>query len=371
MNKKHLVFSLLLTVWSFVPLAHAGLAEGKAALKAADYSAALREFKGLAEQGDPDAQFMLGALYYSGQGTKQDFAEAEKWIRKAAEQDFAYAQTSLGHLYEAGVVGVLTKSNVDAAQWYSKAAALQDAEGLLSLGLLYQQGAGVAQDSAQATKLIMQSAELGYAEAQLRLAMMYASGQGVAQSYDYSLKWLHKAAQQGSSDAQNNIGYMYDNGRGVTQDFKQAAIWYRKAAIQGNALAQRNLGLVYRDGMAMPANLVLAHAWLNLAAAGGYNSAVIERKELEQSLSNKEILQAQQLAAMWKLGKDLPEVKYYAKARVDLLPKTEELMTKLCSPAEDKGATCNSCGHKLENGAQQPYCYDQLSQQWKGKPTGC
>ena len=39
-----------------------------------------------AEQGDADAQFNLGYLYESGRGVSQDYNEAAKWYRKAAEQ---------------------------------------------------------------------------------------------------------------------------------------------------------------------------------------------------------------------------------------------------------------------------------------------
>ncbi|TVS20791.1 MAG: hypothetical protein EA424_02165, partial [Planctomycetaceae bacterium] len=37
--------------------------------------------------------------YYEGRGVVQDYAEALKWYRKAAEQGRSYAQFSLGLLY--------------------------------------------------------------------------------------------------------------------------------------------------------------------------------------------------------------------------------------------------------------------------------
>ena len=39
------------------------------------------------------AQFNLGLMYEGGQGVAQDYAEAAKWWRKAAEQDEAAAQS--------------------------------------------------------------------------------------------------------------------------------------------------------------------------------------------------------------------------------------------------------------------------------------
>ena len=45
-----------------------------------------------ADQGDADAQKNLDVLYEQGQGVAQDFAEAAKWLRKAADQGYAAAQ---------------------------------------------------------------------------------------------------------------------------------------------------------------------------------------------------------------------------------------------------------------------------------------
>ena len=44
------------------------------------------ETKRLAEQGDADAQYNLGLMYYRGDGATQNYAEAVRWYRLAAEQ---------------------------------------------------------------------------------------------------------------------------------------------------------------------------------------------------------------------------------------------------------------------------------------------
>ncbi len=66
--------------------AWAGIDEGLAAHKRGDYATALREFRSLAELGDAVAQYSLGLMYYHGRGVPQDYAEAAKWYRKAAER---------------------------------------------------------------------------------------------------------------------------------------------------------------------------------------------------------------------------------------------------------------------------------------------
>ncbi len=44
-----------------------------------------------AEQGDADAQFRLGTMYYFGRGVPKDHREAAKWFMKVAEQGHADA----------------------------------------------------------------------------------------------------------------------------------------------------------------------------------------------------------------------------------------------------------------------------------------
>ena len=43
-----------------------------------------------------EGQYNLGVGYYKGEGVAKDQAEAVKWYRKAAEQNLAKAQYSLG-----------------------------------------------------------------------------------------------------------------------------------------------------------------------------------------------------------------------------------------------------------------------------------
>ena len=48
-----------------------------------------------AEQGNADAQSILGIMFSYGQGVPQNYAEAMKWFRKSADQGNADAQVGL------------------------------------------------------------------------------------------------------------------------------------------------------------------------------------------------------------------------------------------------------------------------------------
>jgi len=83
-------------------------------------------------------------MYFNGQGVPQDYAEAMKWVRKAADQGLAIAQSKLGNMYAAGQ-GV-SQDYAEAAKWYRKAAdqGIAPAQGIL--GAMYFKGQGVPQD---------------------------------------------------------------------------------------------------------------------------------------------------------------------------------------------------------------------------------
>ncbi len=156
-----------------------------------------------ADQGDADAQYILGVKFAKGRGVPQSDSEAIKWFQKAAE-----------------------KKHVD-AQYI--------------LGLMYATGRGVPESDSEAVKWYQKAAGQGHADAQLKLGLMYANGQGVPQSNAEAVKWCQKAADQGHATAQYNLGVMYANGQGVPQSNAEALKWFQKAADQEDAYAQSAL----------------------------------------------------------------------------------------------------------------------------------
>ena len=63
------------------------------------------------------AQRFLGAIFYYGRGVTQDYAEAAKWYKKAAEQGDSDTQNILGAMYERGKG--MPKDFVEAYKWFS------------------------------------------------------------------------------------------------------------------------------------------------------------------------------------------------------------------------------------------------------------
>jgi uncharacterized protein len=128
-------------------------------------------------------------MYANGQGVPQNYSEAMKWYRLAADQGNAAAQTALGVVYASGL--------------------------------------GVPQDQAKAVEWTRKAADQGYANAQNNLGNMYARG-GACRRI---------TARQGYASAQNNLVMMYNSGRGVQQNYAEGIKWSRLAAEQGLAAA--------------------------------------------------------------------------------------------------------------------------------------
>jgi len=64
-----------------------------------DYKEAVKWYRLAAEHGLAQAQYNFGLAYQKGQGVPQDYKEAVKWWRLAAEQGDAQAQSNLGWMY--------------------------------------------------------------------------------------------------------------------------------------------------------------------------------------------------------------------------------------------------------------------------------
>lgn len=157
-------------VLSFMCVAHvlAGMKDGYAAYESGDYETALKEFRTLAEHGDPAAQIAVGWLYDAGKGVAHDDTEAIRWYTMAAEQGCAVAQQYLGTMYASG--SGVPRNFETARKWFRAAADQGDAGGLYGLGVMYRDGDGVTADPAAAYLWFALAAVHGGADPNAKLA---------------------------------------------------------------------------------------------------------------------------------------------------------------------------------------------------------
>src|SRR5262249_48329963 len=107
---------------------------GVEALERKDFASAIQWFRKSAEQGEVNAQFVVGTMYHRGRGVDKDVAQAIHWYRLAANQGHAKAQFLLGWAYIAEL-GV-PKDYAQAQLWLRKSADQGDADAKAKLAEL-------------------------------------------------------------------------------------------------------------------------------------------------------------------------------------------------------------------------------------------
>ena len=102
MKTKPLTFLLALTFLFLFSGSVYGddLQDGLDAVERKDYETAHKLLLPFAEQGDAEAQYLLGLMYNEGKGVPQDYKEAVKWWRLSAEQRNERAQVNLALMHD-------------------------------------------------------------------------------------------------------------------------------------------------------------------------------------------------------------------------------------------------------------------------------
>ena len=186
--------------------------QARAAIDKQDYPAALAILRPLAEQGNAEALYTLGFMYWDGrQGVPpgEGYTDAFNWFPSSPPRGSAQAQYRVGQMYS--IAQGTRLDYVEAVSWYRKAADQGMPLAQFNLGTMYVFGRGVAQSYTEATNWFRKAAEQGFAGAQLNLGIAYREGQGVAQDSAQNTTWFLKAAEQGTAEAQFSVGFSYSN----------------------------------------------------------------------------------------------------------------------------------------------------------------
>ena len=147
----------------------------------------------------PQAQFLSGLKFASGEGVTQDYTQAAQCYSQAAEQDHSLAQ--------------------------------------LHLAMLYGQGHGVARDEAKSLMWLTKAAKLGNAAAQHRLGVQQhllfreaGSNGAAAEGRIEALKWVRLSAAQSNRGAETACEFV---ALGMTRDEVAEAVRRAAAFVAG------------------------------------------------------------------------------------------------------------------------------------------
>ena len=305
---------------------------------------AVADLQKLANEGDPQASWVLGLRFEAGNGVATNAVTAYQLITMAAVQSKGVHRSLILKDRER-IKPMLTTVQVEQAakpadDFLTKQvekqiadAAKGDAEMQYMLGVWFFHGEGVPSDKGKAVKLLAPAAEQGHVGASALLGRMHMSADHVAQDYVKGYRLLEYAAQKGSEWArgelsgwtntmtptqlaeasqtartflakkvalleaaaekgaaseQFKLGLMYYLGTEIFKDLDKAAQWFQKAGEQGHAEAPALLAGMHFSGEGLEKSFVQAYKWYAISKARGNSAATANQTEVAKLLTPEE-----------------------------------------------------------------------------------
>lgn len=238
------------------------LAEARSRFDAGQPEQGVAILRPMAQDGNAEAQFLLGLAYDDGRGVARD-------RRRALD------------LFEAA-----------AAQGHSDAAYLA--------GLAHYRGRGTPADKDRAVDYIRQAADAGHAAARYRMGLLHQRGDGVGQDPAVAVDWFRLSADQGFPEAAAALAAAYENGVGVAKDLPWAIRWHERAAGYGVAGSQFKAGLFLSAGRGVPVDREDGLKWLILADRNGDDRAAQVIEAARKRMTASAVRRAEAAARSWR-----------------------------------------------------------------------
>lgn len=239
-----------------------------------DFNIARLLLEPIADNGDPEAQYLLAYCFYKAPRSLLWLPEhVNEYLQKAARQGHAKAAAYTGLNYELGVEGLHPADPDTAFHWYQISANAGDPLGLYYLGLAYEDGIGTAVDSGKALECYRKGAEMQDRKCTFRYAFLQDPVYGVKEfaNEDAAHHWYYEGIGLKDAKSYRYLGYHYYNGTcGVDLNYRRAQQLFVDGASLGDAPCAAAAGREYLYGEhGVKQDLREAHALCFQAADGG------------------------------------------------------------------------------------------------------
>jgi len=245
-----------------------------------DTDTAIQWLSRAAEQGNSDAQYSLGLLYRNDNSVEINQTLAKKWLQASADQGHIAAKMALidyansSSQSTAVVIAAITPANQEQPQEEIRVASITAPPRIERSRIKHLSN---RKNRNQAINLshLKEDAYSGDRRSQLLLGSLYEDGkQGVHRNFPKAAKWYRRAAKQGYPQAQYNLGLLYEEGKGMTKNYHKATQWYKRAAEKGLSEAQNNLAVLYILGKGVAKDKNRAENLFRRAAKQGNRNAI-------------------------------------------------------------------------------------------------
>lgn len=130
-----------------------------------DFVQAAYYYEQAAKMGEPVAEYMLGELFYNGDGVKENMDKAYDWYMKAASKGIAEAMFMIGAMLYNGETPITFEiDELEAAKWFEKGAKLGCVEAKFMLFNFYYFGDGDNQEEGEKwfAQVVQDAPDAGY-----------------------------------------------------------------------------------------------------------------------------------------------------------------------------------------------------------------
>jgi TPR repeat protein len=328
-----------------------------------DYAEAAKWYRKAAEQGDICSQYELGMMYEDGHGVPQDFVQAYMWFDLEAAQGLPNGQDKRDSIAKKMTPAQIAEAQRLTREWKPSkgevqlpSPSTQSVEKGVDSTRLNENKAPIRQEKPRA-KI---TAEQVVRELRSK-APRFDDGKAAYKRGDYAKAYAEfkPLAEQGNADAQCFLGMMYYNGYGVQKDYAQAAKWYRKAAEHrgwlGVMIQDITPALAEAFGTAVTKGVLVA----DVVAGSPDEQGGLKRGDIVQTLNGKPVENANQLS------RTVAAMKPESKATIEVIRDGKPESVNLTIGESGLAAAQCNLGVMYHNGQGVPKDYAQAAKWYR------
>ena len=234
-----------------------------------DYEDAFKHLNALAENGNVEAMFQLGAYYRRSLFRNSEEAEkaakerskSHPWLEKAASLGHGEAAFDLGSDYYFGNNGT-EQSYAEAYKWFKKGESLNNVSSMKWLASMLLEGEAPERNDEEVVRLCNKGIAILEKQAKEEnrdevysslfsiLGDCYLDGLGGLPKDEKKAFELYSKCDDPKS--MSNRGYCYRYGVGTQKDYKKAFMCYERAAEDGGYYHVWHLAQIYEEGVIIP-----------------------------------------------------------------------------------------------------------------------
>lgn len=193
-----------------------------------DVTRAIQLYEDAVADNNVPATYNYGRLHWEGVLVAKNDKKAITFFEKAATLGCTEAMEKLGDIYRNGEHDI-TKDFAQAEKWYRKAADMNNYHSMYYLATLYCTDNAGARAS-DGVALLQKAADKDYPEAIDYLAGLYIDGKVVTQDVDKGISLYKKAAKLDYPESMDHLAMLYQEGVNLPKDPATVTYWQNKAA---------------------------------------------------------------------------------------------------------------------------------------------